>query len=155
MSKQIVIGNLFFLRQYRFGHCCRMHFFRWSWYHFPSSYYLYTDACKELSMQNPHRVFITLYIHIFHSLFSTINVTIIFTLLFTFTFFDTLFAASCANYLYSSLIHNTLPQRSLVLLLLCFILIHASLLLNTLPQHSFTIIYMHSHHSEYINRSSL
>ena len=75
-------------------------------------------------------------------------VTIVFTILFTFTFFVTQFAASCTNHLYSSLIHNTLPQHSLVLLFFCFIFIYAAstqpyalLLSDTLPQCSFTIIY--------------
>ena len=50
-----------------------------------------------------------------------VSVTIIFTLLFTFTFFDTLFAASCANYLYSSLIHCLLLHAQTIFTLLWFI----------------------------------
>ena len=52
---------------------------------------------------------------------------IVFTIPFIFTFFVTQFAASRVKRLYPSLIHNTLPQHSLVLFFFCFIFINAAL----------------------------
>ena len=79
------------------------------------------------------------------------SVTIVFTLLFIFTFFDTLFAALRANHLYFSLINNTLPQCSLVLLFLCSISSYAAstqpyaLLLSTHCHNAALLLFMHSH----------